>query len=67
MISKIEPDKRWYSVEMTKERAELFKVYLGEHSVTFEPSEAFNLIHFECLMTQDELTSANEWISANLY
>lgn len=46
--------KEWYSVELTNEYADLFKYYLRENKIYFEPSSAYNLVHFECLMTKDE-------------
>lgn len=54
--------EKWYSVELTKDKAELFKKYLHEHCIDFEPSEAHNFIHFECLMDLKELDAANEWL-----
>lgn len=55
-------DRDWYGTELTKEGADLFKQYLNQNDIYFEASEADNLIHFECFMTDDELYSANEWI-----
>ena len=55
-------DRDWYGTELTKEGADLFKQYLFQNSIYFEASEADNLIHFECFMTDHELYSANEWI-----
>lgn len=57
--------KVWYSIDMTKEKAEKFKLYLRDHDIQFEPSECYNLIHFECFMTEKELDLANEWLEKN--
>lgn len=54
--------KKWYNVELTKEEATLFNNYLKENNIKFEPSEAFNLIHFECYMTFNELFAANRYL-----
>lgn len=54
--------KEWYSVELSKEDADEFKDYLISHSIEYEPSEAYSLIHFECLMDTDELYLANKWL-----
>jgi len=54
--------RKWYSVELTKENAERFNLYLKENNIKFEPSEAYNLIHFECYMTFEELYCANKWL-----
>lgn len=51
---------------MTKTRAELFKSYLREHNIYFEPSELGDSVHFSCKMTEEELNQANKWIEANL-
>lgn len=55
-------DRDWYGTELTKEGAELFKLYLLQNNIYFEASEAANLIHFECFMTDEELYSADEWL-----
>lgn len=60
MIAQYERDR--YGTELTKEGAELFKLYLFQHDIYFEASEAGNLIHFECFMTEEELYSADKWL-----
>jgi hypothetical protein len=54
--------RKWYSVELNKEKAEVFNRYLKEKEIKFEPSEAYNLIHFECYMTFQELYLANKYL-----
>jgi hypothetical protein len=54
--------KKWYNVELNKKRAEMFSKYLKEQNIKFEPSEAYNLIHFECYMTFEELKAANQFL-----
>lgn len=51
---------------MTKTEAELFKQYLIEHDVYFEPSEVGDSVYLSCKMTDEELGEANKWIEANL-
>ena len=55
-------DRAWYGTELTKEGAEVFRLYLLQNEIYFEASQADNLVHFECFMTMPELYSANEWI-----
>jgi len=55
--------KHWCNVELVKEKAELFKDYLRHHNIYFEPSEAFNLIHFECFVTEEEHYFVNEFLA----
>ena len=52
----------WYSVELTKGTADSFKEYLHGNNIRFEPSECWNLIHFECYMDEDECKAANEFL-----
>lgn len=54
--------RKWYSVELNKEKADLFNNYLKTNNIKFEPSEAFNLIHFECYMNFNELFEANRYL-----
>lgn len=39
--------KKWYSVELNKDNAEKFKVFLKLNGIYYEPSSCYNLIHFE--------------------
>lgn len=61
MIAKY--DRDWYGTELTKEGAELFKEYLRHNDIYFEASQADSLIHFECFMTDEELYSADIWLT----
>ena len=54
--------RKWYSVELPKNEATEFKYYLKENNIKFEPSEAYNLIHFQCYMTFEELYAANRYL-----
>lgn len=54
--------RKWYNVELTKEEATQFNHYLKTNNIKFEPSEAYNLIHFECYMTFNELFAANRYL-----
>lgn len=52
-------------VDLPKKEAEMFTKYLKDNNLYFEPSENGNLIHFECLMTDEELEEANKWLEEN--
>lgn len=54
--------KNWYSVELSKTYADILKDYLRKMGVYFEPSEAGNLIHFECYMTERECNDVNDFL-----
>ena len=54
--------RNWYSVELQKNIANEFKLYLRDKGIKYEPSEAYNLIHFQCFMTEKELYFANQWL-----
>ena len=58
--------KQWYGTEMNKDNAELFRKYLREHSIPYEASEVYHLIHFECCMSDDEVKVADKWIEENV-
>lgn len=50
----MESNREWYSINLSKNNAEDLKEFLYEHDIYYEPSSAGNLIHFECLMNQEE-------------
>lgn len=52
---------------LTKNEAELFKKYLSENNIYFEPSEIDDSVYFLCQMTDEELDKANEWIEAHFF
>ena len=54
--------KEWYHVELPVQYIELFKYYLRENNIYFEPSEANYLVHISCEMTQEECEAANSFI-----
>ena len=51
--------------ELPKETAGRFKEWCRDMHIRYEPSECFNLIHFECDMTEEQITAANAFIDAN--
>lgn len=53
-------------LDLTKDEAELFTNYLKEHALYFEPSENGQLVHFECIMSDEEMAAANKWLEENL-
>ena len=55
-------DSTWYSVELTKQYADIFKDYLTKACIYYEPSEAGHLIHFECRMTKEQHEFANDFL-----
>lgn len=58
--------KEWYGANLFKENAEKLKEYLRGYGIYFEPSENGTMIHFEILLSPDELTATNKWIGENL-
>ena len=54
--------REWRNVELPREEAKDFRLYLRSNNITYEPSEAFDMIHFQCYMTDEEALQANEWI-----
>ena len=57
--------KRWHSIEMTREGAEILKRYLTTHSIDYEHSEYDGLIHIECLIDEYEAEKIEDYLSIN--
>lgn len=55
-------ERVWYGVELTVDNAEVFKYYLRENGIKYEPSSCYNLIHFEAYMTNEERKAANNFL-----
>ena len=53
---------RWYSTELPKATAGLFKEYCRDMGITYEASECGNLIHFEVFMDETEKAMADNFI-----
>lgn len=54
--------KEWYHIELPLQYVELFKYYLRENDIYFEPSEANYLVHLSCHMTVEDCEKANEFV-----
>ncbi len=53
--------RRWLHVELNNGREEnTFRKFLHEREITYESCGAFNLVHFSCLMDENEAQLANE-------
>lgn len=56
--------KTFYSVELNKHDAEKFKAFLKLHGIYFEPSECYNLIHFEVKADKEEVEKVNSFLES---
>ena len=54
--------KKYYSVELSNEKAEALKVFLKQNNIYFEPSACYNLIHFEIELNEIELDKVNNFL-----
>ena len=54
--------KKFYGVELNREDADKLKVYLKANGIYFEPSECYNLIHFEIKMDEAEFEKVNKFL-----
>lgn len=54
--------RKFYNVELNKDDAERFKVYLKANGIYFEPSACYNLVHFEVKLNDAELKMVNEYL-----
>lgn len=61
-----ETERKWYGFEMNKRDSIKFREYLCDHCIHFEPSECYDIVHFECKMAETELNHATKWIQRNL-
>lgn len=53
--------KKWANVELDKGReSDAFRAYLIDKGVVYEASEAWNMIHFEFEMSDDDMQEAAE-------
>ena len=52
----------WKNVELEREDAEKLKVFLKRSKITYEPSECFNLIHFELYVNSFETQLVDEFL-----
>lgn len=55
--------KHFYNVELNKEEAEKLKAFLKYNGIYFEPSECYNLIHFEVKADETELEKVNKFLA----
>lgn len=55
---------KWVNTELPKKNSRTFKEYLRDMHIRFEASECGDLIHFECYMSQDEISKANAFIDS---
>ena len=61
-MKKGEHNMRWVNTELPKGTANRFKEYLRDNHIQYEASEADNLIHFECYMSETQISNANAFI-----
>lgn len=53
---------QWKNVELNRKNAEEFKSFLRRKEIEYEASEAFNLIHFECYVTDEEADECDAFL-----
>lgn len=57
--------KKCVRCDLPKSVSGRFKEYCRDMGISYEPSENGDDIHFECWMTDDEISSANKFINKN--
>lgn len=55
--------KAWKSVELQPEDARKFRIFLVDKSITHNTCGAWNLVHFEVLVTEDQAKACNTFLS----
>lgn len=58
------PDRDWCNVELTRDKAADLRDYLKVNKISFEPSEAYSLIHFQIYASDQEMKEINEYLSS---
>lgn len=53
---------KWYNVELNLNEAEYFHQELMERNIKHEMSAAYNLIHFEILLNDNQVNNMNDLI-----
>lgn len=53
---------KWYNVELNVNEAEYFHQELMERNIKHEMSAAYNLIHFEILLNDNQVNNMNNLI-----
>ena len=60
----VEGGRKWVSTELKGNEVGRFREYCRDMHINFETSEVdYGYTHFECLMSEDELTKANEFLA----
>lgn len=54
--------KKYYNVELTPDKADKLKVFLKQNNFYFEPSQCYNLIHFEIKLDKIELEKVKNFL-----
>ena len=55
--------RKFYSVELKEQsKIDALKVMLKEMSIYYEASECYNMVHFEILLTPDEVEIVNNFL-----
>ena len=55
--------KKYYSVEIKDQsKIDALKVRLKEMSIYYEASECYNMVHFEILLTPEEVITLNNFL-----
>lgn len=55
--------KAFYNVELNHEAADKLKVFLKDNNIYFEPSQCYNLVHFEIKADENEAQTINNFLN----
>ena len=56
-------ERRYKSVELYPVLAGRFSEVCRDYHITFEPSQCFNMVHFEVLVNDEETALLNDWLN----
>lgn len=57
-------EKKWYSVELEPEKARDFRRFIQDKRFSYDSSGAWNLVHFEVLLTDEDLQECNDMLDS---
>ena len=60
-------DRKYLNCELNKAFAERFKIFLKQQGIKYEASSAWWLVHFECLVNDEEAQMCDDFIDREFY
>lgn len=59
-------ERQWWSCQVDKKTGEKYKQYFRDNDIYFEPSEAYDLVHIQFKVNDDELKKLDKWLKKEI-